>query len=392
MRTTGTETSTGGDSLHDVLEQAPRTAAIAVRLDSSGTPTGILVDGLIQLQASNSRFLIAGQDASDAGHFAVKDGRYWVSLLAEDQSDLIDLFACDQDSNARSVEWRNDEGLPAVPRGALGWIECTIDKVVHSNGSFVGFASATSARLERDARAMIRYQGGFGGFLPTAMAAAGRPYMQEAHRIARLAQEPIELLAREMGAECSVVGYADGEEVVLAVSNHSAVVRGSSIGETFPAVPPIGTLFVDSPATDLTKSKWLERLRDLSPEEVKERSALAEAQLARVAARGWSIMVGGPYSPQDLETLTEATREASAEERASALTRFVHTMAGSHEPDEILDDEFYEVHVLSMPVRVAGATTVALRLRALPPSASGAEVRLWLSLLQQTVADVEAGL
>lgn len=392
--TTDHEPAAHSESAADVLSQVPTPVALATFLTESGRPIGTVLSGLVKLASQPPRLLLVSPEGMVTGEHIRQAGTCWVSLLAEDQPDLMAAFSSTSSVDPEVVGWQVERGLPAVPAGTVGWIECTVDAVVSTSGSFIVFATPVTSRLERDARPMVGFQGGFGGFLPASLTAASRPGMEEALRIARIAQDQIELLAQELAAECSVLGYADGNQVALAVANYSQTARVTQIGETFPVIPPIGVLFVDSSETGLTEDLWLSHIALAGSEDHSDWINLAQAQLARVKERGWSIMVGGTYSPRDLDELVDAASEPNPVQTPQhELVQTVRTMAASHEPETVDDNEIYDVHTLAVPVRAAsGESIVTLRLAGLPPQASGLEVRLWLSLLEQAASTIEAQL
>ena len=205
--------------------------------------------------------------------------------------------------------------------------------------------------------------------------------------MAELAQGPLEALARELGVECGVVGYEDGHSVALAVANHSPAARRTRLGYRIPVVPPLGILFVNSPGSGITEESWLARLGDAA----NGTAYLVRQQLARVRERGWSLMLDGPLSTDQLDQLvSDYTDPAHTDEQEAALLKAIRLVAPYHEPEDIIDSEIYDVIALSVPVHApTGETVAVLRMLELPPQASGSEVRSWLALLQEAAQSVE---
>lgn len=378
----------------NVLAQVPQAVALVTFLDESGHGVGTLLSGLVPLSSQPTRLVLVGPEDKVLSDQVRQAGTCWVSLLAEDQSELVQAFTSASQVDPEVVRWEVERGLPAVPANTVGWSECRVDEVLSVSGSFLAFVTQTTSRLERDTRPMVGYQGGFGGFLPTTLTAVGRPGMEDPLQIARIAQGSIELLAQELGAECSVIGYADGNLVALAVANYSPTARVTQIGELFPVIPPVGALFVDSSETGLTEELWLSRVALAGSGSHDDWVAMARAQLARVKERGWSIMLDGTYSPQDLDRVVEAASASPTPTASPELIESIRQMVTSFEPVDMSDAELYDVHTLSVPVRAAdsGDTIVIIRLAGTPLQASGAEVKWWLSLLEQTARSIEAEL
>ena len=197
----------------------------------------------------------------------------------------------------------------------------------------------------------------------------------------------MELLAQELGVECSVIALVDNHWVAVAAANHSDTAWRTRLGHRVPIVPPLGVLFVDNPGNGPTQDEWLGRLGNATDEDV----ALARAQLGRVRERGWSASLAGRYTKEELDSFVSAYSEAThTAEQEQDLLGAIRAMAPMHEPAEILADETYDVVNLDVPVRApSGEVLVVLRLMELPQAALGTEITFWLSMLLEAAAAIE---
>jgi DNA-binding IclR family transcriptional regulator len=323
---------------------------------------------------------------ADAAQRLSQSGQCCVLLLGEGQEGLVRRFS-GPGADLAGLAWQPAPSGAPVLDGVACWLDCEVTQVLQDGDVTVLVAAVNEVGLSGNVRPILSYQGGHGTFVPGLLSAATTDGLDTPRRVAALAEGPIEVLASELGVECDVVGYEDGHTVALAVANHSPAARRTRLGYRIPVVPPLGILFVDSPGSGLTEETWLARLGDGAEGGVD----LVRRQLARVRERGWSMMLDGPLSTDQLDHLVgDYTDAATSGEQEAALLEAIRVMAPYHEPEDILDTEVYDVIALSVPVKdPTGATLVVLRMLELPPQASGAEVRFWLSLLQEAAQSVE---
>lgn len=376
-------------ALEDVMSQVPRAAILLTGASTAGEGRGYLVDAVTTLTVEPPEVLIVVHAPAEGLVSLAEGERFWLSILAEDQATVVEHFS-GRPEGSDDVPLLAGPGEAPIPQGSLAWLECVPRRQMWEGSTLLVFARVTVVRIERNVRPVLDYQGGYGGFLPNAITVASDCGTDEIHRAANAARADMELIARELGVECSVIA-CDGDSIVtLAVANASDVARVTRLGDRTPIVPPLGVLFVGSRHAELTEDAWhqaLERLGPVTPEDL----ARSKSQLERVRERGWSIIIDGPYRTEDLNAFIHAVTQPQHtlhdEERLYASIR---AMAESHEPADLQADGVYDVHALTVPVRSAtGDTIVALRVLGLPLQAEGTEVLLWISLLQEAAHSIE---
>jgi flavin reductase (DIM6/NTAB) family NADH-FMN oxidoreductase RutF len=373
------------DRSQEAFSQFPAGACLATGRDGEGAPFGVLLGGGVPMAVDGARVVLVLGDA-DAAQRLSQSGQCCVLLLGEGQEGLVRRFS-GPGADLAGLAWQPAPSGAPVLDGVACWLDCEVTQVLQDGDVTVLVAAVNEVGLSGNVRPILSYQGGHGTFVPGLLSAATTDGLDTPRRVAALAEGPIEVLASELGVECDVVGYEDGHTVALAVANHSPAARRTRLGYRIPVVPPLGILFVDSPGSGLTEETWLARLGDGAEGGVD----LVRRQLARVRERGWSMMLDGPLSTDQLDHLVgDYTDAATSGEQEAALLEAIRVMAPYHEPEDILDTEVYDVIALSVPVKdPTGATLVVLRMLELPPQASGAEVRFWLSLLQEAAQSVE---
>jgi flavin reductase (DIM6/NTAB) family NADH-FMN oxidoreductase RutF len=370
----------------EAFSQFPGGACVATGLDGDGAPFGVLLGGVVPVAVDSARVVLALGDDAGAVERLVGLGQWCVLLLGQGQEELVRRFSAPGPDFA-GLSWRPAPSGAPILDGVACWLDCQVTQVVRDGDLAVLVARVSEVGLAANVRPILSYQGGYGDFAPGLLSAVSTGGLDGARRVAELAEGPIEVLASELGVECGVVGYEDGHTVALAVANHSPAARRTRLGYRIPVVPPLGIQFVGSPGSGLTEESWLARLGEGAEGE----ADLVRWQLARVRERGWSLMLDGPLSTDQLDQLvSNYTDPAHTSEQEAALLEAVRVMAPYHEPEDIIDSEIYDVIALSVPVQApTGETVVVLRMLELPPQASGSEVRSWLSLLQEAAQSVE---
>ena len=375
------------DRFHEAFSQFPRGTYVCASVDPAGNTVAEMPEGVVPVAGDEPRVLLVLRGGSQLARTLGEGGRCSLSLLAQGQEDLVRRSAAGQPVGEDPETWRRSPaGLPILDEAAC-WVEGEVTRTFAEGDMTVVSARATGVGLAANARPMLSYQGGYGTFVPGLLSAVPSRGPESARRVAELARGPIEALASELRVECGVFAYEDWHTVSLAVANHSPAARHTRLGYRIPIIPPLGIQFVGDPGTGVTEEEWLARLGPASDAE----TALVREQLARVRERGWSLMLDGPLSIDEIDHLvSEYTKPDHTAEDELALRSAVRALAPYHEPADLLDTELYDVVALSVPVRSpAGETLALLRVHALPRQASGYEVHSWISLLQEAAQSVE---
>jgi flavin reductase (DIM6/NTAB) family NADH-FMN oxidoreductase RutF len=384
---TSSDVTTNPDRFVEAFSQFPGGTYVCVVADPTGNVVAEMPEGVVPLGFGAPAVLLVFRSGSHMAQLIQAGSRCSISLLAQGQEDLVQRSAAGQVGNEPETWQRSPAGLPVVD-GAACWVECEVTHLFADGELTLASARATDVGLAANAHPMLRYQGGYGAFVPGLLSAVSPSGPASARRVAELARGPIEALASELRVECGVFAYEDWHTVSLAVANHSPAARRTRLGYRIPVIPPLGIQFVGSSENGITEDEWLSRLGPAaSPTEVR----LVREQLARVRERGWSLMLDGPLSLSELDQLvSDYTNPDHTAEDEAALLSAIRAMAPFHEPAELLDTDLYDVIALSVPVlSPAGDTLALLRVHGLPPQASGYEVHSWISLLQEAAQSVE---
>lgn len=377
------------DSFRAVLGNYPTGVAVVTGLDPAGEPIGMVVGTFtsVSLEPPLVAFLPMKSSRTFNQLRAASD-RFCINILAADQEAICRTLASYGENKFATVPWHaSPEGNPIID-GVVAWIDCEYANVVDGGDHYIVLGAVKMMGLERDASPLLFFQRGYGRFSTSSLVLASEREVLQHVRLAELAREEIEAVARELKVGCSVVAAAGSDSIYVAVADHSPEQRGKNrLGVRAPMVPPLGTLFIDEPNT-ISEEAWLARLGKNGA----EAAVRAQKQLERVRQRGWSIALLGDLTAHELEEAVElysCPHRTPEQERRFLDT--VSKMFDQHEPVHLEKTTTYDVLHLSVPVqRSNGETALVLRLSELPKSLPGAEVDRYLERLQAAAAQVES--
>lgn len=378
-------------SVADVLGTYPTGVVVLTAIGAGGEFAGILTDTFATVSTAPPMVTFAVPKTS-AGFTHLQDvGTFCVNVLAIDQEHLGRRFSdMTVAHEPDGLEWRPSPAGNPILAGVVSWMDCRVTSITDGGSSHVVVAAITELEAERDVLPLLHYQRGYGTFAPGALVSSHHAEYADFGELVDAARDSIELLAQDLGAECSLLVRVDSDSVFLATANHAAQGRPTRLGMRSPILPPLGGLFVDSAGAP-TRAQWLARLgSDAGPEVL----ALATEQLERVRRRGWSISLRGKFTIAELDEAvagyTEPNRTPDQEQR---LLDVLREMAQMHEISDLRDGTSYDVLHLAVPVHGARDEVVAvLRLGELPIGAQREEIMFWLAQLQSAAHSVEARL
>lgn len=372
------------DGLSEILGHYPTGVVIVTAVAADGSPIGAVAPTFTALSLDPPVISYTAEAGTATTERLASAAYVCVNLVAADQEALCRRFLaaaeCDTDPFEGLATRPTRLGAPVLD-GVLGWMECRPQQILSVGDRELVLCEVTDQSAERDSLPLLRFQEGYGGFSPSSLAIARPGEFQDLAQLVSVARAEMELLGRELGAECSIVAPSGGDLVFVATASHSDSAP-TRLGFHMPLIPPLGTLFVDSPKGP-TSAEWMERLPDRSPATV----ALAREQLSRVRRRGYSISLRGGYEVEQLDTLILRYTEAG---RISELVDVLARQAEGQEVIELKEDRMYDVLQLSVPVRSpSGAVLCALRLGDLPQQVPADMVHFWIRQLQEAAWAVQ---
>lgn len=378
-----------GDAVADVLGTYPRGVVVLTALSAEGELAATVTDSFATVSTSPPVISLAVPKSSPGFAHILDSGTFCVNVLAIDQESLCRRMGSEVRSNRMDgVEWRPSPAGSPILAGVVSWMDCSITAVADGDSSHLVIASITGLEVERDVMPLLHFQRGYGTFAAGSLVTSHDGEYADYGTLVDSARDSIELLARDLGVECSVIARVGEDTVFVATSNHSALGRPTRLGMRSPILPPLGCLFVDAPGAP-TAEEWLNRLG--TDADGMALRTLARQQLDRVRRRGWSISLRGKFTIAELdEAVAGYTSPARTAEDEQRLLDLLRVMSQFHEVPDLRAGESYDVLQLAVPVRDGiGNTLGALRLGDLPTQARGDEIMFWLSQLQASARAVE---
>ncbi|MBM9461212.1 flavin reductase [Nocardioides sp. zg-536] len=327
--------------------------------------------------------LVAFLPARDSRTFAKlrEASTFCVNVLAADQADLVGSWRGTE--SFADVAWRPSPSGAPILADSVTWIDCDYHQIVDAGDHYFVLGEVRSLEVQRPTCPLLFFQGGFGGFAPSSFLAPADHDLIRAARLSEVAMEPLATLAREVGADVSLLALVGEHDVVIGTERGAASRTFVEIGLRLPSVPPAGAVYLD-PADEADRTRWLGRL-GRTEEGIRERCAeLAD----KVAEQGYSLsLVGrGP----DQETWQDVTRyihgEPTPHRRRQVLTMHLEHL-DYYEPD-LVDTERYDVRSITAAVPDIGGPRLSVRLSSPPTGASGATVAEWGRLVRRRADEV----
>lgn len=334
----------------EVLSHYPTGVAVVTAHSDAGH-LGMVVGSFtsVSLQPPLVAFLA---DHNSRTYGQLKGVRHFtINILAADQEHVCRTFA----SRSVADKWADvawEDGADGVRKlaGAVAHIECS-HFATHAAGDHdIVLGQVNHLATENPVLPLLFFQGGYGKFVPQSLVIPSQVDVAAPLRIIDVARSHMEMLAKELGAECVAQAKVNDELVFLASSHGGedghTVPR---VGRRVPHLPPLGALYV-AWEPEAVVDRWLNGVAaGLSP--VDQESF--RVGLERVRRRGYSVALEAEdYGPLErvVDRFTNG-QSTPAEERflrANALHLIKH-----YEPAEIPEAGTARVRVISAPVFTA---------------------------------------
>lgn len=375
----------------DVIGHYPTGVVVVTGIDSSGEPAGMVIGSFTSASLDPPMVLFLPMKSSRTFARLQTAPSYCINVLSADQEDLCrQLTGRGKRGNGfDGVSWRPAPSGAPVIEGAVAWIDCTQQTLVDCGDHYIAVCAVRDLGVESAGLPLLFFQSDYGRFARRSVLLSAVPDLIPSVRAAQLIEPHAAQVAADLNAECSVLAPIGGDAVFIA-SAAGRDARPQSVGTHTPIFPPLAPLFVGAPGSP-DEDEWLALLGKSAPDVVAD----AARRLARVRERGWSLMLhSAEHSRAELDRAVAdymAPNCTPADERR--LLSLIREMIPCHEPENLCDDERYDVLRISVPVRdEEGQVVLALRLAELPRDATGEQVRQWRERLQQAAGDASAAL
>jgi flavin reductase (DIM6/NTAB) family NADH-FMN oxidoreductase RutF/DNA-binding IclR family transcriptional regulator len=380
------------DHYREVLGHYPTGVTVVTAFDGD-EPVGMVVGTFTSVSLDPP--LVAFMPTTGSGTYArlATASSYCINVLAHDQQELCRTMAVPSDDKFSRIPWhRSGFGAPVL-EGAVAHIHCLPEKETEAGDHFIVLCRVQELEVSRPVTPLLFFQGGYGGFSPSGMAAKGDADLISALRLADTARGQVESLAERLGCEAAVLVGVGPDELTTAYSACAGEAEmAEPLGQRIPLIPPIGEAFVAGGAPDVVAS-WLARVTPHDPELVEK----YRSRLESVARRGAGISILGGGRRVDYARLREALQDYAAGEMTPAREREFRKLLATtqcfFEDTDLVPSQSYTVGGIVVPVRnPEGDISMVLRVTQLPPDASGQRVEGWIATVKAAARDVERNL
>lgn len=370
------------DLFRETLGYFPTGVVVITAIDDTGHPVGMVVGSFTSVSLDPP--LVAYLPTRSSGSYAKlrTSSTFCVNVLSADQQDLCGLFASRTVNKFDGLDWTTaPHGSPILP-GTIGWIECEVAQELDGGDHHIVVGRVLDLAVQRATLPLLFFQGGYGRFALPSPVMSSDPELIQGAQMAEHLRGPLEALAVEIGADCSVMARVSDEVVFVTATNRGGDEPGSlAVGHRIPLIPPLGAPFLTH-APDEEVEQWLARAK-ASDEDI----AMTRANLEAVRARGYSISLEPASMTDRLALMSDYSGGDVLPMHERRIKQMIAESANLYEPS--LDAEStHDLHSVIVPVPTdEGRTRLAVRISGLPAGASADQVQTWIDALTQVARD-----
>jgi flavin reductase (DIM6/NTAB) family NADH-FMN oxidoreductase RutF len=367
-----------------VLGQYPTGVSVVTAMGSDGQPVGLAVGSFTSVSLDPPLVGFLPSKRSDSWPKVREAGRFCVNVLGADQEPICRRFAAKGDAKFAGLSWHPASSGAPIIDGTLAWIDCDLETVHEVGDHYMVTGRVRELAVERPSLPLVFYQGGYGRFAPSSMAARDADLTAQLGLVDR-ARAGMERTATAARAQCIAAHLIDGNVVLLASAGTPASpgLSVTRIGSRHQAIPPLGMIWMAFAEPEEVE-RWLGRVE--SPAERDRYRRMME----KVRERGYSV---GLLSPDHMriEAVLERRRGTSPDVPLSPEERRLIQSLPYDPLGYSLEEAALEVRSFHAPVFAAdGHVALVLVLVGFPPVTSLREAQVHLKALLDLAAGVTA--
>jgi len=370
-------------AFRDVMGHYP-TGVVVVTAVVDGAPIGMVVGTFNSVSLDPPLVSFMPMRTSESYAKLRRAASVCINVFAHDQMQACRTLASKDPAKFEKVDWSfSPAGAPAID-GAVAHIHGRIHQEIEAGDHLITLVAVDDLGIARPVTPLLFFQGGYGGFSTTGLAAHVDESLISAVRVAEAARPQLDALARRIGCTAAAlvqVGAVD--QTIGATSYGSDTDVDERIGVRIPLIPPLGEAAVAwSPEQVET---WLGRIH---PKD-EDRIARQRAAAAAVRAQGYAVSRAAA-DPEAYAALGEALAEYGMSELTPARDREVRAaiaaadacFGGAVDPAETAADLTSLVVPVLDPSGADRNSGLVLRLANLPQGVDGATALAWVGELQ----------
>lgn len=364
------------DLFRETLGYFPTGVVVITAIDETGQPVGMVVGSFTSVSLDPP--LVAYLPTRSSGSYARlrTSTTFCVNVLSADQQDLCGLFASRTVDKFAGLDWTTaPHGSPILP-GTIGWIECEVAQELDGGDHHIVVGRVLDLAVERATLPLLFFQGGYGRFALPSPVMSSDPELIQGAQMAEHLRAPLEALAAELGADCSIMARVADEVVFVSASNRCGTEPGQlAVGHRIPLIPPVGTAFLAHAPEDEVE-RWLSRAKASE-----EDQAMTRDNLESVRRHGYSISLESPSTNDRVALMSDYSGVDVLPVHERRIKQMIAESASLYEPT--LDPEgTHDLHSIIVPVPTDDVRTMlAVRISGLPSGASADRVQEWIDAL-----------
>lgn len=131
---------------------------------SDGTPVGMTCQSFASISLEPPLVMFSPAKTSRAWPMMRQAGFFCANILAADQAELSDGMASKGDDKFAGVEWTTAHTGAPVLAGVLGYVDCTVEKVVEAGDHYVVLGRVQELGFGDGADPLLFYRGDYGRY------------------------------------------------------------------------------------------------------------------------------------------------------------------------------------------------------------------------------------
>lgn len=382
-------------TFRDVLGHYPTGVVAVTGLSPDGAPLGMVVGTFSSVSLDPPMVSFMPTKASETYAALRESSEFCINVLAHDQRSETRFLSQRDPDKFDKVKWTpSKNGVPQLD-GAVAYIRCARTQEIEAGDHLIVLCDVRGVEVVRPVTPLLFFQGGYGGFSSTGMAAYVDLGFISAARVADVARPQLLALADRFDCEAvALIQITDHDHTIGAAARAASVGSYTRLGVRIPLIPPLGEAAVAWSAEDA--EKWLAHIFPPDPDVI----ASYRDRLDRVRTAGFSLEVVPSEREDDYAKLAEALHEYALGELTPARDRAVRsTLAasadffGTEVPSADSDARVVSVSVPVFDPRTTEPTGfgLVLRLSQLPAGSVG-RTSEHITALQEAAAEVTQAL
>lgn len=331
----------------EVLSSYPTGVTVVTAMGADHVPVGMAVGSFASVSLDPPLVAFFPQKTSTTFPTIRDAGSFCVNVLGSAQEQVCRAFATRGIDKFDGIGWSaSGSGSPLLD-DVIAWIDCDIESVTDMGDHHAVIGRVRDLDTGSMAAPLVFYRGGYGRFASSSLVAAYEPDLAEVLRYASLARDEMELIAADLGLECTAAARVGSDLVVIASAGGQHQTSGPPmVGRRLPLAPPLGAQYMAWEPESVV-DRWLsESTRPLSSTDVE----CYRRALSRVRERGWLLYTADSGFARIDELAQEGFREGRTPASDLRVREAIGELSIGFDAPDISADGEYVIRRLISPI------------------------------------------